>query len=126
MRHARILRCGLGGVLLAWAVFSTGCTHNYYYGYNNPCAPMPTTIVPGMVSSGAVCDVPTQVSGGSTILGTPIRTTPGMITSRPPRVVLSEPGGGSRFPWRLPDPEGSGSLATTKVDGALSEPAVTR
>jgi hypothetical protein len=51
-------------------------------------------------------------------------TTPIIGTARPPRIVLSEPNGGSRFSWRRSDPEGS--LATTRVEGAVQDPSLTR
>ena len=86
MRHDRILGGAVSGLILACVVLSSGCTHNYYYGYNNPCGPMPTSIVPGVVTSTrSVCDAPTQVLGGSTIVGTaPFRSYPGAYTA-PPR-----------------------------------------
>ncbi len=83
------------------------------------------TVVPGGVQYGSVCDVPTQVVGGGSIVaqnppGTTVVTGP----PRSPRVVVSEPAGGMRSRWRRSDPESG--LATTRVEGALDEPTVTK
>lgn len=123
MRHARISHGGLLA-LLPGLMISAGCTHNYYYS-DNPCGPAPAAVVPGSVQYGSVCEVPTQVEGGSTVVSrAPGLTTPIIGAARPPRVVLSEPSGGSRFAWRRSDPEGS--LATTRVEGAVQDPSLTR
>jgi hypothetical protein len=126
MRHARFV--SPRGVLLACLglaclVLSVGCTHNHYYGYN-PCSPGSTMVVPGSVQSGAVCEVPgspTIVAGGGSS-DAPV----GGGSARPPRVVVSEPGRnpGSRFSWRASDPEGG--MVTTKVEGAIDSPTITR
>ena len=62
MRSARKLRRIGGPALLLVSLTPTlGCTHNHYYGTAaNPCAPAGTTIVPGTVQYGSVCDVPAE------------------------------------------------------------------
>jgi hypothetical protein len=117
---------GSFGFLLAVAgsIASSGCTHNYYYGAAPVCAPTTVTPGAGVVTYGEVCEVPTQVVGGGTLVSsTPIVTTPILGGPRPPRVVVSEPNGRSGG-WRRPDPESS--LATTRVEGALDDPTLTR
>jgi hypothetical protein len=105
-----------------------GCTHNYYYGVN-PCAPAPTAVVPGSaVQYGSVCEVPTEVYGGSgsSVAGRSTLTAPVLGPARPPKVVVSEPNGGSgsRFSWHRSDSESN--MVTTRVDGAVDTPSVTR
>ncbi len=40
MRHARLLRGGLGVFLFGWILSVVGCTHNHYYGTGVPvCRP---------------------------------------------------------------------------------------
>jgi hypothetical protein len=98
-----------------------GCTHNYYYGYN-PCTPGSAVVVPGTVQSGPVCEVP----AGSTIVAGATPDTPLVVSkAKPPKVVVSEPdsNSGSRF-WKPADPEGS--RVTTKVEGGVDAPTVTR
>jgi hypothetical protein len=123
MRLARIARGG-SIALLGGVIGSAGCTHNYYYG-NVPVCPPPTTVAPGTVQYGASCDVPTQVVGGSSATQDASRA-PVLTGSMPPRVVVSEPLiGPPRFPsWRRTDPDSS--LATTRVEGALDDPTVTK
>lgn len=120
MRHARNRRSALRVLLAtaAWVTSIGGCTHNYYYGAA-PCGPA------GTAEYGAVCDVPTQVVGGSTVVaGSSSPTSPGLSGSRPPRIVTSEPSGGSRLAWRRADPE---SGPTTQIEGgAVEDPTVTR
>lgn len=123
MRDARNRRAALRALFAtaAW-VTSTGCTHNYYYGAT-PCGP--TGAAPGTVEYGSVCDVPTQVVGGSTVAsGSPAGPSSTLTGPRPPRIVTSEPSGGSRLAWRRADPE-SGP-ATTRVEGAVEDPTLTR
>lgn len=123
MRLARIARGG-SVALLGGVIGSAGCTHNYYYG-NVPVCPPATTVAPGVVQYGASCDVPTQVVDGSSATQSPSRSsaTNGAL---PPRVVVSEPIiGPPRFPsWRRTDPDSG--LATTRVEGALDDPTVTK
>jgi len=123
MRDARTLRMGLT-VLLGAALWGTsaGCTHNYYYGGGAPvaCAPSPGGVLSSGAQYGSVCEVPSQVVGGGTVVATnPPGTPPTLSGPRPPRVVLSETPG-----WRRADPDGG--VATTRVDGAVDEPTVTR
>lgn len=120
--HTTIAR-RVAGVLLGAAFVSAlqGCTHNYYYGAG-ACAP--TGVAP-TVEYGSVCDVPTQViGGGPVIVGPPLRTGPLLSGARPPRVVVSQPRGSSRLGWRIADPDGG--LATTRIDGAVDDPTLTR
>lgn len=129
MRQARTWRLGAWLLLAGWAAM-VGCTHNYYYGTGAPICgePVaPTTVVPG--GYGAVCDVPTQVNGGSLVAQGPNRTIVANAP-RPSQVLVSEPRdtgpvvrGPGRFSWRRSDPD---SLATTKVDGALEDGSVNR
>jgi hypothetical protein len=104
-----------------------GCTHNYYYGTAVPVCPPATAATTTVVPYGSVCDVPSQVvvGSGTTITQAPDRplvvSTP---ATRPPRVVVSEPAGGSRFSWRRSDPDSS--LVTTRSEGALDEPTISR
>ena len=128
MLHARtVFRCCGFGVLSAVTLVSTGCTHNHYYS-NNPCGPTaPLAVMPGSIQNGTICDVPTEVYGGSagSTVSTPSAvSTPMAARARPPRVVISEPNGNSRFTWRRSDPESG--LATTRVEGAIEEPTTIR
>jgi hypothetical protein len=117
---------GVAVAALAAAILAgaAGCTHNYYYGTPVACAPAVTT--PGVVENGALCEVPTQVvDGGTVVSGRPLVATPVLGGARPPKVVLSQPNGGSRLGgWRSADSEGS--LATTRVEGAVDDPTLTR
>lgn len=130
MRHSRLTNSVFGSLLVSCWLTASGCTHNYYCTTpgSGPCAPM--TVVPGATASnvqtyGEICEVPTQVVGGGTVVaGTPLTTTPALGGARPPRVVLSDPAGRGRGPWRRTDPESS--LATTRVEGALDDPTVVR
>jgi hypothetical protein len=126
MRHARRWRAGLGVLLAGYVSLSSGCTHNHYYGASVPvCGP---TVVgsTGEVGSeyGAVCEVPNQVVSGGSVVA---QRQPGVTVvpgPKAPRVVVSEPRGNSRLAWRRSDPEDG--LATTRVEGALNDPTVTR
>ena len=121
MRHARRTRVALG-ILLGSLVVPTGCTHNYYYGANAipACGPI---AAPGSVQFGSVCEVPTQVVGGSSVVAqSPARSS--AVGPKPPRVVISEPSNpNARFPWKRTDPE---SGLATRVEGALDDPSVNR
>jgi len=122
MRQAQFLRGGLGGFLVVWTIGSLGCTHNHYYGYGTSmpvCGP--TAAIPSStISSGSVCEVPSQISGGTVISqgngGTTIAdTTPIYGASPAPRVVVSEPRGSRFSRWRPSNPDSS--VATTRVEG---------
>lgn len=128
MRHARFFRRSLGVFVAGLALGSVGCTHNYYYGNAVPvCGP---TALPSTVANGSVCEVPTQVGGGSVIAQGAGRSTivsgaPLFSGSRPPRVVVSEPRAGSRFGrWQRADPDAG--LATTRVEGAYDDATTNR
>jgi hypothetical protein len=118
MRFSQVLRPGGWVILAGWAVGSTGCIHNHYYGtmpaYTNPAD--------GTVTSqfGAVCEVPPPGSRGTIISQTPGRTT----VLAAPLVVNSQPmgarpfqRGASRFPWRRQDDDAV--MARTEVEGDL-------
>ena len=123
--HARIVRpLGGLGVLLAGLTVSSGCTHNYYYGAG--CAPGAASVVPGTVQYGSVCDVPTRVNGGVAVSDVPSTVVAGPVlgAARPPRVVVSEPNGGSRFAWRRSDPDAG--MVTTRVEGGVEDSTRTR
>ncbi len=125
MRVAQNLRLAstalLGAVL---TVQSTGCTHNYYYGgVPVACAPSTGGVVSSNVQYGSVCEVPSQVVGGGTVIATnPPSTPPALSGPRPPRVVVSD-GPDSRPPWRRADPD---STRVTRVEGAVDDPTVTK
>ena len=106
--------------LAGWGCQQPPCFCHYGYGLP-PCAP-----APGAVASGPICDTPTQVvEGGTTTAAASGRSTivSGSQSSPSPRVVVSEPVERRRF-WRPADPEAS--LATTSVEGAVSDSAVNR
>jgi hypothetical protein len=117
MRRARFVR-GTFGVLLAGWVGSAGCTHNYYYG-NTPTACAPgTTLVPGTIQYGSVCEVPAKVVGGGSVVASSPGVRSSVVTPAPPgsRVVVSEPMNRSGLTWRRSDPE-----AITRVEGAIED-----
>jgi hypothetical protein len=119
MRRPTILRQA-ALLALAFTAGSTGCTHNYYYGTY-----VPAYAAPGQY--GEVCEVPSQVSGGTVMAQAPGTT---VLAAAPgTRVLVSEPQGitpifrGPRIVWRKPDPE---SLVTTRVEGGIDDASVTR
>lgn len=123
MRHARKRLRGLGILLtITGAAGSSGCTHNYYYGGVPACGP--TVGSTGVIQNGAVCEVPTQVVGGSNVVAGQTGTAPVLTGPRPPRIVLSQPNRGNRLGWRTADPDSG--LATTSVEGSVSDPTTTR
>ena len=69
----------------------------------------------------SIVTAPSVVTTPSISAGTPIGS-----RLKPPRVVVSEPigGRGRGYAWRPSDPDSG--LATTRVDGALDEPTLTR
>jgi hypothetical protein len=96
-----------------------------YYGYGvPPCAPAVPS--PAAVTSGPVCDVPTRVvEGGTTTADASGRSTVVSGSQNPsPRVVVSEPVERRRPFWRPADPDAT--LATTSVEGAVSDSSVNR
>jgi hypothetical protein len=128
MRHARIMRGGLGILVSGWILGSLGCTHNYYYG-TPACGP---AVPAGVVANGAVCEVPpTQVDGGSAVVAQgPTRSTIGgapiLSGTMPPRVVVSQPLLGRPLfgRWRSADPEAS--MASTHVEGGYDDTTTNR
>jgi hypothetical protein len=125
MRRPRFVSATLGALLAGW-IGSAGCTHNYYYGaLPTACAPGTTTVVPGTAQSSSICDLPSQLFGGGTIVASSPGLRPSVTTTAPPSssssdVVVSEPINRPRLSgvWRRPDPESS--VATTRVEGALN------
>ena len=126
MRHDRTVRVGLT-VLLGGAFWATsaGCTHNYYYGSVPGGCPPSAGGSPSVVQYGSVCEVPSQVVDGGTVIATnPPGTLPALGGPRPPRIVLSDSPNSSRLAWRRSDPDGG--LATTRVEGARDDSTVTK
>ena len=120
MRRARFGRGTLGVILAGW-VGSAGCTHNYYYGtVPTACAPG-TTVVPGTVQYGSICDLPSRIFGGGTVVTASPGVRSSVVASAPlnSHVVVSEPANRSGLSWRRSDPESG--LATTRVEGALED-----
>ena len=122
MRRARFIRTTRNALLAVWAgVGLAGCTHNYYYGaVPVACAPGTSTVVPGAVQYGSVCDVPARVIGGGTIVASSPGIRSSVTTTAPPsssQVVVSEPANRPHLSWRRSDPESG--MATTRVEGAL-------
>jgi hypothetical protein len=113
------------GVVLAGGMgcCGWGChQHNYYY-YTNPPGCPPGTIMPSTVTTGPICDVPTEVvEGGTTVASSSPRSTV-ISNGRKSRVVVSEPSGSKpRFSWRSSDAETA--PAVTQVEGALEDSSV--
>jgi hypothetical protein len=109
---------------MALLTTSSGCIHNHYY---TPAAGCPPTVTSsaGVVDYGALCEVPNQVvNGGTVVSGKPLVASPVLGGARPPRVVVSQPGGSRLGSWRNADPEGG--LATTRVEGAIDDPTLKR
>ena len=130
MRHARFLRGALGVVLAGWLLGSLGCTHNYYYGNAVPACG-PSVAVPATTANGAICEVPTQVTGGGQLVAqgqgraTIVQGAPIYAAPRSPRVVVSEPAGSPRSRrWQRSDPDAG--LATTRVEGDYNDPTTNR
>jgi hypothetical protein len=125
MRQAQTLRVAAWIALAGWAGTS-GCTHNHYYGNAVPLCPQPATVT----TYGPVCEVPTQVAGGTLLAPGTGQTTVVATAPRPSRVVVSEPRDGvpllrgrGRLGWRQSDPD---TLATTRVEGDLGDDSVNR
>lgn len=131
MRHLGYFQGGLGLLIVGWTMSLTGCTHNHYYTAGVPvCGPSPVT-VPATVANGAICEVPTQVEGGSLVAqgngrSTIVNGAPIYSGTRSPRVVVSEPSSGLRLGrWQRANPVDNG-LATTRVEGALDDSTINR
>jgi hypothetical protein len=121
-RPHQALRAILAGLL---AFTACGCYPQYYY-YGDPAC-TPAASAPRAVQAGQVCDVPTQVvEGGTKVASISTRTTivSGATPSNSPRVVVSQPSEPSKFSWRRTDLDGS--LATTSVQGGVSDSSVNR
>jgi hypothetical protein len=127
MRQTRFLpmrRCPLLGVipvcvlaLAGWGCQQPPCCIPYGYGLS-PCTPgvpgAPCCEAAAPVVGGATSSV--DASGGSTSVSS--------SQVPPPRVVVSQPLQRLRVPWRPTDPEDS--VATTTVEGAVSDSSVNR
>jgi hypothetical protein len=103
-----------------------GChQHHYYYYGNSPAGACPPgTVMPSTTTAGPLCEVPSDVgSGGTTINSSSARSTI-IDDGRKPRVVVSEPSGGSksRFYWRPSDPDASPAM--TQVEGGIEDSSV--
>lgn len=123
MRHARLLRSCAASILGYGFLTACGCSPYYYYGYPAPvcCEPAPVT------TYGNACTVPGQ---GTVVSQAPTTVAGGLPRAR--RVLTSEARdsdgipivrNGSGFRWRRSDPE---SVATTRVEGAVSDDSVNR
>ncbi|MGP0066828.1 MAG: hypothetical protein ACLQGP_24965 [Isosphaeraceae bacterium] len=91
----------------------------FYYGYGAPpCAQvMPA---PG----GTPCDPPAPTLGPTTTSDAGTSSSAVANTRNTPRVVVSEPDNGMRLPWKRSNPDAA--LATTSVEGAVSDSSVNR
>ena len=112
MRHARNVRGGLAALRTGWGR-AAGCIQNY----------SPVPVCGPSAPYGAVCDVPAPVVEGGTVAQGPTRSAVVGAPPAPP-VVVSEPSGRARLPGRRADPDSG--LATTRVEGAIDGPPVTR
>jgi hypothetical protein len=104
-----------------------GChQHHYYYYGNSPAGCPPGTVMPSAVSTGPVCEVPSDVGGSGTTITSSANSARSTIIDdgRKSRVVVSEPSSGSRsrFYWRPSDPDGSPAM--TQVEGGLDDSPV--
>jgi hypothetical protein len=132
MRQARFVplrRRRLLGVMTACALAFAGwgCQQPpcfYYYGYGVPPCP-PVVPAPSAAQSSAVGDVPTPIiEGGTATADGSGRTTVVHGSQKFPRIVVSEPANPPRLSWQRTDPDAS--LATTSVQGAVSDSSVDR
>jgi hypothetical protein len=129
MRKARFLgflkRTIVPATLASGLAFAgLGCHQHYHYYNSDPCAP--GAPVASTMRSGTICDPQTSVvDGGTTVADGPSRsTTVSGGQTKSSRVVVSEPGGLSRFsPWKRTDVD---SLATTSVQGSVDDSKVNR
>ena len=107
---------------LAILTIGPGCTHNYYYGATPGCPPYGQTVT---TQVGQVCEVPagTVVTSNAapTVISQETVTSATPSQAAPQRVVISQPAYNpslsSRLGWKKPATE----MATTRVDGALSD-----
>jgi hypothetical protein len=141
---------GLAAVSVAFGalVGLSGCTHYHYY----TAPPMvggtvvsgaPTVVssrpvildepalttldppvrAPAVIRSGDVCEVPGTVSGPVYVSGVPGRSSQIVVSQPQGTRVYSSGSGGRGYAWRRPEPE---SLATTRIEGGISESAPVR
>ncbi len=108
----------------ALAAAGWGCQqppYCFYYGYGAP--PCATVVpAPAAAQTGTVCDPPARVIEGTanSDVGTPSAN---VVSSRnSAHVVVSEPDDRPRWPWRKSTSDDT--LATTSVEGAVSESSV--
>jgi hypothetical protein len=107
--------------LAVLAVCPIGCTRNYYYG-QGPTLPLcdpPVTSGPTVITQqGDVCAVPNSGSGSQIALSQPQGAKRSSGSSS-----ASRSSGSSSSYWRRPDPE---SMASTRIEGSLSDDAAVR
>jgi hypothetical protein len=123
MRDARTrIRDGRGvlaGLLLGgYCLCGWGCHHHYYYygaSAAGPCPPAVGQVISSNVAAGPVCEVPSEVDGG-TIVGS--HSTVVDDGRGKARVVVSKPDRRpARLGWRSSNPEDV--PAFTQIDGAV-------
>jgi hypothetical protein len=91
----------------------------FYYGYG---APPCTPVMPA--PTGTVCDPPAPTLGATTSSDAGNASATVASSRGAPRVVVSEPDNGLRLPWKRSNPDAP--LATTSVEGAVSDTSVNR
>lgn len=118
--RARTARGTLAALLLGGFCFSgSGCHHHhYYYGASagGACPPSVGPVMSSNVAVGPVCDVPSDVDGGTVVGSHSTVVDDGRGKAK---VVVSKPDRRStRFGWRSSNPEDV--PAFTQIDGALN------
>jgi hypothetical protein len=108
--------------MAGWGCAQPPCC--FYYGYGAP--PCATVVpAPATAQSGTIGDPPPRVIEGATSSSDVGTSSSNVVNSRnAPRVVVSEPAEPRRWPWQKSRPEDT--IATTSVEGAVSESSVNR
>ena len=89
-----------------------------------PCATVAPA--PAGMQSATICDPPARVMEGSATTSDVGTSSSSVVNSRnDPRVVISEPIDGRRWPWQKSQSDET-PAATTSVEGAVSESSVNR